>query len=286
MRTWLSLLILILAAPSVALERVVRGYTPLTLSMLGITLEATDKDIPLIQTPYQGWLKLGDYLSPQALTRYQIPRNRKIWVDVCEPADEVKLKQKVSTWLRQQSWSSNVKVRQIEFQTPQICATWNKVTSFDLQASHLLSQKLKLVNTAHPNQTLDIALSADYLVWSSLQDIAAQVSLKPGWFTSQWRPLNQVSIQDLSLIPNENWTSRKTISAGRALTSLMLKRTPAIESGEQILATLIKGGLSIDVSARALGRGEIGEHIKVLVEGANSPVSGQIIDKGVVKIGA
>ncbi|GGI67546.1 hypothetical protein GCM10007978_01490 [Shewanella hanedai] len=262
-----------------------RGYSPLMLSDL--FPEAKEQDRTLLPEPVKKWIRLGEYLTSEELKRYSASGNSTVWVDKCEQVDGKILRNKITSWLTKQAWSNSLRISKVTLTDKRLCSDWLSVDQFSLLNSQYIGRKISLINTDKPSNVLTIYLSAEYRVWISEVGIMANTLLRKNTLVSSWKVLmNSVSLNDLTIDLALDWKTRKPIEAGQIISGNMLVQSAIVEVGDQVTVFLVKGGLTIDVTARALGRGYVGDQVLILVDGAKSPIKGEVVHKGVVKIGA
>ncbi|WP_394391447.1 flagellar basal body P-ring formation chaperone FlgA [Shewanella woodyi] len=266
-------------------ERVVRGYSPLMLSDLFSVHKNQDRS--LLAKPIKRWVRLDELLTPDELKHYSISGQKTVWIDKCKRAERSALRNKVTSWLTNQSWSNALKIHKVTITNKRLCSDWLKIENFSLLNSQYIGRNISLVNIDKSLRSLNVTLSADYRVLVSKEKVGANTLLQRNMLVNIWKELkSSVNLTDLTIDLKRDWKTRKPIDAGKSISSSMLVQSAIVEVGDQVTAFLVKGSLTIDVTGRALGRGYLGDQILILVDGAKSPIKGKVVNKGVVKIGA
>jgi flagella basal body P-ring formation protein FlgA len=284
MRLIFLLCILLFLSQAQAIERTVRGYTPLMLSELIPTLDGQDRRIQ--SEPIKQWVHLDEYLTPEELTRYSVPQNTTVWVDKCDQADKRTLADNVRAWLLAQPWSKGLEVSQVSLADKRVCREWLDVERFALLNSQYINSALVLINQSEPSQVLALDLTAKYSTWRASVPLKAGSQLHQSQLTQRWEPLvNSVNLVDLTLDFELDWKARRPIRTGQKISRGMLLQASTVEVGDEVMIVIFNGSLTIDTTGRALERGYLGEQVFILVDGAKAPVKGVVVQKGVVKIG-
>lgn len=269
-----------------ALDRVYKGYTPFMLSDLNLEPFNIEADRALITQSYQGWVKLHSLLTEEELSHFTLRADKRIWVDACKPADLAKVRENVTGWINEQFWAKKVRIDHLSILTRRICSEWDEINQFKLVDKGVLSNKLKLLAGINSRLNLEVEISGSYMSFVSKAAIKANTYLEPEAVDLVWQPIDNVPFTNLTIDLSRHYMTRYSLSAGHIINMRSLAVVLPVEAGDKVTALLTNDGLVIEAGARALGRGASGNKVKVLVDGANMPVEGKVIKKGVVEIGA
>ncbi|MGC0118629.1 flagellar basal body P-ring formation chaperone FlgA [Pseudoalteromonas piscicida] len=78
--------------------------------------------------------------------------------------------------------------------------------------------------------------------------------------------------------------AKKHLKTGQVLDKHNTKRIPLVEQGELISFSMRTGALFIKGKAKALGEGQLGDEINIMLDSSNKAIKAKIVQKGVVVV--
>jgi flagella basal body P-ring formation protein FlgA len=285
MKVIFGVFFMILSLPVTAINSTYRGHTPLMLSDLLVAMPSELTDRVLVSEKHKGWVKLASLLTPNELATLPDADKKKVWLDLCQPANTKTVKANVYAWLKQQDWFGVIDLKELKVNSKlgHICKEWDNIVDFYSNRAVVSVNSIELSTKGIRNKII-VQLVGNYSVPVAQSDITAGASLKRADWLYEKKRLTDTKIDELNWFKNKNWQSRVTIKKNNVIKKQMLSVSLAVNYGETVKVHLLNSLIEINTIARAIGKGHLGDSVMVLIDGSSVPVKSKIIAKGVVKI--
>ncbi|CAM4163426.1 flagellar basal body P-ring formation chaperone FlgA [Pseudoalteromonas byunsanensis] len=96
-----------------------------------------------------------------------------------------------------------------------------------------------------------------------------------------WQEVTHLKLSQQRLDIN-NLIARRNLQSGQVLDENNTRTKPLVEQGEQLQFKMQSGALFITGKAKALGEGQLGDEINIMLESSNQAIKAKIVQKGVV----
>jgi flagella basal body P-ring formation protein FlgA len=281
-------LLLMISLPLAAFNGTYRGYVPLMLSDVAAIKSSTLPDRVLLAQSQKGWVNLTSLLTTDEQVLFPELKTKKLWVDLCQPANIKLLNVNVHTWLKQQPWYKNISLTglKISAKSNRICKAWENVQDFTFNRAVMKADSIELSATDVSSHKVMVRLTGNYSVPVSERDIAAGDNVQDADWRYQRQSIAGVRVSELAWFSGSEWNARIKIKKNRVIKPHMVAISPAVNYGDTVTVHFLNALVEINTVARALGKGQLGDSVMVLIEGAKTPVLSKITAKGVVKIEA
>ncbi|MCF6436983.1 flagellar basal body P-ring formation chaperone FlgA [Pseudoalteromonas sp. MMG022] len=97
----------------------------------------------------------------------------------------------------------------------------------------------------------------------------------------RWQRVSHIKLEQRAL-PLDNLIVQRNLQAGQVLDENNTRIKPVVEQGEQLQFKMQQGALFITGKAKALGEGQVGDEINIMLESSNQAIKAKIVQKGVV----
>jgi len=274
---------------------VMRLDSPVTLGDI-LEFEGSDEQKALDVTELaNGWVSIDDIqvlLSKQntTLDRANWKGPRKVWLQSCYRSDVSAFSQKVTDAVGTQLLRHNVTL--VEIESP-------KTLESECFSHQIVDVKIDSVSEISPTRLrIDIGI-----IDATGTSIAKPLHLNflssvSAWVAHETIPGHQQLDSTMFKVEQVTWTgeevhsttplngllSKKAIKSDKALTRSDITPQMPVNRGDKVKIIVTSGAVEISTNGHAMNAADIGDSVKVRVEGSNTLTNAEVIGKGIVNV--